>query len=44
MSDYKDIIKRGWHPEKKGESLKNQVVGSYSQTKAGPATTTFYAC
>ena len=26
MSDYKDILKRGWHPEKKGETLKSQVV------------------
>lgn len=26
MTDWKGIVKHGWHPEKEGTSLKGQVV------------------
>lgn len=25
--NYKDILKKGWHPEKEGTSLKGQIKG-----------------
>ena len=34
MSGYKDILKKGWHPEKEGSTLKGRMVSSSGQPMA----------
>lgn len=33
MSGYKDILKKGWHPEKPGTTIKGQMVSSREPVK-----------
>jgi len=41
--NYKDILKKGWHPEKEGTSLRGQIVGWSTSLKALLVLTVFLA-